>query len=85
VNFTQLRADLTEKISKLDVSDPLRIQALQDIEGLTERMNKELQDASRVESAEVLKVHRQGYLKMIDSVREGAGKVFDAMTKGPGI
>ncbi len=80
VKYTQLRADLTSQINKLDPSDPLRSQAMKDIEGLTERLNTELETLGKLEGAEVLKVHRQEYLKMIDSVREGAGKVFDAIS-----
>lgn len=85
VKWTQKRADLMEKISKLDPTDPLRVQALKDLDKLTSKMNDELKDLGSLESAEVLRVHREEYAKMIDSVRDGAGKIFDAIvSRGKG-
>jgi hypothetical protein len=78
--FTQERADLTEKISKLDPSDPLRMAAESDIENLDKVLNDKLSQLANLEAGSILKVHREEYQRMIDTVRDGAGQVFDALT-----
>lgn len=85
VRYTQLRADLNAKIQNLEPDDPIRIQEMERLSRLKDNMDKELVNNAALESAEVLKIHRQEYMRMVDSVREGAGQVFDALvSRGQG-
>lgn len=76
--YAQMRAELEDKISKLPYST-LRTKALDDLAKLGPAMNAELERLSALELAETVKVHRQEYLRMVDTVKDGAGKVFDAI------
>ena len=80
VKYQQIRAELQEKLNKLSEDDPLRKMAEKDLAKLGEKEREELERAGKLFSADVLKVHREEYQRMIQSVREGAGEIFDAIT-----
>jgi hypothetical protein len=80
VKYQQIRMEIEEKLNKLSEDDPLRKSAEADIEKLGEKEREELERAGKLFSADVLKVHREEYQRMIQSVREGAGEIFDAIT-----
>lgn len=85
LRYTEKRGDLVEKISKLDPLDPLRQAAERYIANLDQIFNQKLASLADLEAANVLKVHREEYQRMIDTVRDGAGQVFDAIaSRGKG-
>ena len=85
LKYAQLRYELEEKLSHLTPESTLYDQAVEDMKKLSAAMDQALDDNMRLTSARVTKVHEEAYNKMIDTVKQGAGQVFDAMlTKGKG-
>jgi hypothetical protein len=80
VKYGQIRLELQTKLNKLAEDDPLRKSAEADLGKLGEKERQELEQAGKVFSNDVLKVHREEYQKMIAAVREGAGEIFDILT-----
>jgi len=85
LKYAQLRYELEEKLSKLTPGSTLYEGAVEDMKKLSAAMDQALQDSSDLASAKITKVHQEAYNKMVDSVKQGAGQVFDAiLARGKG-
>jgi len=84
VKYAQARADIESKIANLPALPPgeadwMRERLIAELEKLHFALGKELAELGTLEALNVLKVQREHYLRMINTVREGAGEVFDAI------
>jgi hypothetical protein len=81
VRFTQVRAELMEKINKLDPSDPLRSKALEDMSKLADAENEQLAILEKLEGAEVLKEHKKDIIAAAEEIRNQVSTVVNDFGK----
>ena len=81
VRFTQIRAELMDKINKLDPSDPLRSQALADMSKLAAAENEQLAILQKLEGAEVLKEHKKDIIEAAQEIRNQISTVVNDFGK----
>jgi hypothetical protein len=79
LKFTQMEAELRERIATNITRPDIQSQLTKDLEALPERLKAELSALDQLGMAEIAKAHKQEYLRIVDTIRDGAGKVFDAM------
>jgi len=81
VRFTQIRAELMDKINKLDPSDPLRSKALDDMSKLAAAENEQLAILQKLEGAEVLKEHKKDIIEAAQEIRNQVSTVVNDFGK----
>ncbi len=83
LEYETLRKSLNEKIAKMSFNDPLTQQTAEKaLADLSEAEKKAIDALAKLEGIDIAKAHKRQYEDMIGDIRDGAGKVFDAMLSG---
>jgi hypothetical protein len=80
--FTSQRLAMIEKLKQIDPGSETYQKAIDAINELDTLQNQALRNLADQRNLDLLKTHRDEYLKMVDNVRTAAGQVFDSILSG---